>query len=57
MRPQSIPAAMYVFIGFLLMSLLIKKVFCASLCPVGTLSENLWKLGRRVFGRHLRLPK
>lgn len=55
--PAIHPAAMYLFLGFLLMSILLKKAFCSWLCPVGTLSENLWKLGRRVFGRNLRLPK
>jgi polyferredoxin len=51
------PAAMFLFMAFLLMSLLLKKAFCAWLCPVGTLSEYLWKLGRRVFGRNLRMPR
>ena len=51
------PAAMFLFLTFLLMSLLLKKAFCAWLCPVGTLSEVLWKLGRRVFGCNLRLPR
>jgi len=51
------PAAMFLLIAFLLMSLLLKKSFCAWLCPVGTLSEYLWKLGRKVFGRNLRLPR
>jgi polyferredoxin len=55
--PAIHPAAMFLFIAFLLMSLLLKKAFCAWLCPVGTLSEYLWKLGRRVFGRNLRLPR
>ena len=55
--PAIHPAAMYLFLGFLLMSLLLKKAFCSWLCPVGTLSENLWKLGRRVFGRNIHLPK
>jgi polyferredoxin len=55
--PAIHPAAMFLLIAFLLMSLLLKKAFCAWLCPVGTLSESLWKLGRRVFGRNLRLPR
>ncbi len=55
--PAIHPAAMFLFMAFLLMSLLLKKAFCAWLCPVGTLSEILWKLGRRVFGRNLRLPR
>ncbi len=53
--PAIHPAAMYLFLGFLLMSLLLKKAFCGWLCPVGTLAESLWRAGRRVFGRNLRL--
>jgi polyferredoxin len=55
--PAIHPAAMVLFITFLLMSLLLKKAFCSWLCPVGTLSEQLWTLGKRIFGRNLRLPK
>lgn len=55
--PPIHPAAMFLFIAFLAMSVLLKKAFCSWLCPVGTLSENLWKIGRRIFGRNLRLPK
>jgi polyferredoxin len=54
--PAIHPAAMVLFIAFMLMSLLLKKAFCSWLCPVGTLSEHLWILGRRIFGRNLRLP-
>ena len=55
--PEIHPAAMYLFIGFLLMSVLLKKAFCSWLCPVGTFSEFLWRVGRRFFGRNLRLPR
>ncbi|HEY5214060.1 MAG TPA: 4Fe-4S binding protein [Acidobacteriaceae bacterium] len=55
--PAIQPAAMVLFIAFMLMSLLLKKAFCSWLCPVGTLSEHLWKLRRRVFGRNLHPPK
>jgi polyferredoxin len=55
--PSIHPAAMFLFIVFLSMSLLLKKAFCSWLCPVGTLSEYLWKIGRRIFGRNLRLPR
>lgn len=51
------PAAMFLLIAFLLMSVLLKKAFCSWLCPVGTLSEALWKLGRRLFGRNLTPPR
>ena len=33
------------------MSLLAKKSFCSWLCPVGTVSEGLWKFGKWLFGR------
>lgn len=49
------PAALVLFLTFLAMSLLTKKSFCSWLCPVGTLSEGLWKLGRRIFGRTFRM--
>jgi polyferredoxin len=55
--PPIHPAAMYLFLGFLLMSLLLKKAFCSWLCPVGSFSESLWKMGRRILGRNLRLPR
>jgi len=55
--PAIHPAAMYLFIGFMLMSILLKKAFCSWLCPVGTFSEFLWRIGRRFFGRNLHLPK
>lgn len=54
--PKIHPAAMVLFIAFMLMSLLLKKAFCSWLCPIGTLSEHLWNLGRRVFGRNLHPP-
>jgi polyferredoxin len=55
--PAIHPAAMYLFLGFMLMSILLKKAFCSWLCPVGTFSEFLWRMGRRIFGRNLRLSK
>ncbi|MGC2299193.1 MAG: 4Fe-4S binding protein, partial [Acidobacteriaceae bacterium] len=55
--PAVHPAAMFLLIAFLLMSAVLKKAFCGWLCPVGTVSETLWKVGRRVFGRNFRLPR
>ncbi len=55
--PPVHPAAMYLLGAFLLISILLKKAFCAWLCPVGTLSEYLWKLGRRTFRRNFTLPR
>ena len=50
------PAAMVLlgFAGFI--SLALRKSFCGWFCPVGTLSEWLWKLGRRIFGKNFKLP-
>ena len=55
--PTIHPATMFLLVAFLLISLALNKAFCAWLCPVGTLSEYLWKLGRRVFGRNLTVPR
>jgi polyferredoxin len=51
------PSAMILFSVFLLASLLVKKSFCSWLCPIGTVSEYLWKLGRKLLGRSLTLPQ
>jgi polyferredoxin len=55
--PAVHPAAMFLFAAFLIMSLLLKKAFCSWLCPVGTVSEYLWKVGRRIFRRNLHLAR
>jgi polyferredoxin len=55
--PAIHPAAMFLFIAFILISVLLKKAFCSWLCPVGTFSEALWKMGRKYFGRNLSLPR
>lgn len=55
--PQIHPAAMFLFLVFLLSSLLLKKAFCAWLCPIGTLSELLWKTGQKLLGGNLKLPR
>ncbi len=55
--PALHPAGMFLLLAFLGMSWIARKSFCSWLCPVGTVSEYLWKLGRRTFGRNLRLPR
>jgi polyferredoxin len=55
--PRVHPAAFFVFTAFALICLLFRKSFCSWLCPVGTISEYLWKFGRRILGRTFRLPK
>jgi len=55
--PRLHPAGMFLFLAFLASSLLFRKAFCSWLCPVGTISEDLWKLGRATFGRNFTLPR
>lgn len=55
--PAFLCAGMLLLIAFLLSSLLLRKAFCSWLCPVGTISEVLWKLGRQLIGRSLLLPR
>ncbi len=55
--PRRFPAGMFLFVAFLAITLVFRKAFCSWLCPIGTLSEGLWKLGRRVLGRTFALPR
>jgi polyferredoxin len=55
--PAIHPAAMVLFLLFVVMSLILKRAFCSWLCPIGTLSEYLWKAGRKLFGRNFALPR
>jgi polyferredoxin len=55
--PRIHPASMVLLAAFLLISLLLRRSFCSWLCPVGTFSEWLWKLGRGTFKRNWRLPR
>ena len=55
--PPIHPSAMVLLCVFLLSSVLVKKAFCSWLCPVGTVSEYLWKLGRKLIHRNLIVPK
>jgi polyferredoxin len=48
---------MLLLIAFVAMSWIFRKSFCGWLCPVGTLSEYLWRLGRQTFGRTFRIPR
>ena len=51
------PAALFIFIGAITIALLLKKAFCSWMCPIGTMSESLWNLGNRIFGRTVVLPR
>ncbi len=55
--PSIHPAGVFVLVAFLAISLLLRKSFCSWLCPVGTLSEWLWRAGRSIFRRNFFLPR
>jgi len=55
--PRVHPAGMFLLLAFLAISWLLRKSFCSWLCPVGTVSEYLWRLGKQTFGRNWRLPR
>src|SRR5947209_17220645 len=55
--PRLHPAGLFLLVAFISASWLFRKSFCGWLCPVGTISEYLWRLGRQTFGRNFRLPR
>ena len=55
--PANHPAAFFLLVSFLAIAFLFRKAFCSWLCPVGTVSEYLWRAGRRILGRNLHLPR
>ena len=55
--PALHPAAMFLLIAFLAISFLFRKAFCSWLCPVGTLSEYLWRAGQKLLRRNFLLPR
>ncbi len=54
--PAIHPAAMFLLLAFLSMAFLFRKAFCSWLCPVGTVSEYLWRVGRKIFRGTFLLP-
>jgi len=55
--PATHPAALFLFASFVAISFLFRRAFCSWLCPVGTLSEYLWRAGRQILRRNFQLPK
>jgi polyferredoxin len=55
--PPIHPAAMFLLVTFLAMAFLFRNAFCSWLCPIGTVSEYLWRAGKKLFGRNFLLPR
>lgn len=55
--PTIHPAGVFLLIAFLSMSWLLRKSFCSWLCPVGTVSEYLAKIGRKLLRRSFLPPR
>jgi len=51
------PAALFIFIGAIAVSAVLKKGFCGWICPVGFISERLYRPWKRLFKKNVRLPK
>jgi polyferredoxin len=55
--PHVHAAGFFLFVSFLIISFAFRKSFCSWLCPVGTVSEYLWKFARYTFRRNFQLPR
>ncbi len=51
------PSALFILLAIVAVSWIARKAFCSWLCPIGTLSESLWLLGKGIFGRNLTVPR
>jgi polyferredoxin len=51
------PAALVIFAAALVLALVLKKGFCGWICPVGAISDSVWKLGKKIFGRNFTIPR
>ena len=51
------PAALFIFIGAISASLVLRKGFCGWICPVGFISERLYKPWNRFFKNNVRPPR
>jgi len=51
------PAAVVIFATIVVIALLLRRAFCSWICPVGTISEWLWKLGFRKLKRNWQPPR
>ncbi|MHC0036171.1 4Fe-4S binding protein [Pseudoneobacillus sp. C159] len=51
------PAGLLLFTFFVGSGILFRKTFCSWICPIGTISEWIAKLGKMIFRRNFDIPK
>ncbi len=51
------PAGLVIFSLTLVLAVAMRRGFCSWVCPIGTLSEYAHKVGRRLLGRNLLMPR
>ena len=51
------PSGLFILAAIVLVSVILKKSFCSWLCPIGTLSESLWLLGKKFLKMNLTPPR
>lgn len=51
------PAALFIFLGAVAVSVALKKGFCGWICPVGFISERLYKPWKKLFKKNVQPPK
>jgi len=51
------PAGLTLLLATLATAWLFRRSLCSWICPIGTLSEALGRLGRRLLGRNVTLPR
>lgn len=51
------PAGLIIFIAIIVTGWIFRRSLCSWICPIGTLSEYLGKLGKKLFDRNFKMPK
>ncbi|HLB24804.1 MAG TPA: 4Fe-4S binding protein, partial [Nitrospirota bacterium] len=51
------PAALFIFVGAVAVSVAVKKGFCGWICPVGLISGRLYKPWDKIFKKNVRPPR
>ncbi|AGA67782.1 polyferredoxin [Desulfitobacterium dichloroeliminans LMG P-21439] len=51
------PAGLVILLLAMALSLVFKRSFCSWICPIGTLSEGLAVVGRKLFGKNFVVPR